>query len=83
MKKTLATLLVSLLLCGCASSHYGYSPEAWNRMSQQQRELVKSEAERRLEQMQEKQREKEFVYHPVDVIFGSRSNVYGDRRNLY
>ena len=83
MKITVATLLASLLLSGCASTQFGHSPEEWSRMSQGERDRARTQAENRLGQVHEKQREKKFLYQSVNVIFGSRSNVYGDQRNLY
>ncbi len=83
MRKLLPTLLVSLLLAGCASTQYGYSPEEWNSMTQDERDEARMRAAGMMEQVHAKQREKEFLYQSVDVIFGSRSNVYGDRRNPY
>ena len=83
MKKLIATLLASLLFSGCSSTNYGYSPQEWNRMSQQERDQARVQGESMMQQVQEKQREKEFLYQSVDIIFGSRSNVYGDRRNPY
>ncbi len=72
-----------LLLLGCSSTKYGYSLEEWDRMTQAERDQAITQAESMMIEVQKKQREKEFLYQSVDIIFGSRSNVYGDRRNPY
>lgn len=76
MSKTILAFFVSLLLFGCASTKYGYTMEEWSSMTQQERDEAKIQAENMVEYVDEKQREKKFLHQPVNVISGSRSNVY-------
>jgi hypothetical protein len=45
-------------------------------MTQQERDEARIQAENMVEYVDEKQREKKFLHQPVNVISGSRSNVY-------
>ena len=76
MKKTVLTFCVSLLLFGCTSTKYGRTLEEWNSMTQQERDDARSQAENMVEYVDEKEREKEFLHQPINLINGSRSNVY-------
>ena len=76
MKKTVLTLCVSLLLFGCTSTRYGRTLEEWSSMTQQEREEAITQAEDMVEYVDEKEREKEFLHQPINLINGSRSNVY-------
>ncbi len=83
MKKILLTFVLALLLSGCNTSRYGYSFEEWDGMSRYQRDAAQARAERMQEFAQQQQRDKEIMYQPLNVIFGSRSNVYGSIRYPY
>ncbi len=76
IKKAVLAFFVSLLLFGCASTKYGYTLEEWSSMTQQERDEARIQAENMVEYVDEKQREKKFLHQPVNVISGSRSNVY-------
>ena len=76
VRKTVLACCVSLLLLGCASTKYGYTPEEWGSMTQQERDEAESHAEEMVEYVHEKERENDFLHHPVNAIFESRSNVY-------
>ncbi len=76
MKRLLLHFYIFFLIVGCASPRYGYTLEDWNNLTAQQREDVKAEASKNLIETRAKQREKEFVDHPIDVIFGTRSNTF-------
>lgn len=79
MKKIIPISFVWLLLSGCGSTKYGHSLDVWNGMTQQQRDQAILRAESMMERTRENQRVKEFVYQPVNAVFGSRSNVYGNK----
>ena len=83
MKTVIPTLLLALTLSGCASTIYGHKPEEWNNMSQSERDAAIMHAERMLERSQAKRLEDEFVYQPINAVFGSRSNVYGGKQLTY
>ena len=76
MKKTVLICGVSLLLLGCTSTKYGYTLDEWSSMTQQERDEAETQAEDMVEYVHEKEREKKFLHQPVNVISGSRSNVY-------
>ncbi len=83
MKIVIPAVFLALMLSGCASTIYGHKPEVWNNMSQSERDEAIMRAERMVERSQQKQREDEFVYQPINAVFGSRSNVYGGKQLIY
>ena len=63
-------------LIGCSSQHFGYSSAEWNALTSDERAEVVERLENLLEDDSEEQREKDFQNRPLNVNFGTRSNVY-------
>jgi len=75
LTKKLSIAFISICFAGCAAT-YGFDEAEWNAMTQQQRDAIELQAQDRVAQAHEYQREKEFLNQPIDAIFGSRSNAY-------
>ena len=76
MNNKILLCLIPLMLYGCASTRYGYTQEEWSNMTQQERDIAIQQAENMIEDVDAREREKDFIYQPVNAIFGSRSNTY-------
>ena len=71
----LSVIVISICLAGCAAS-YGFDEAQWNGMTQQQRDAIEQQAQNRVAETHEYQREKEFLNQPIKANYGSRSNAY-------
>ena len=67
--------VISLCFAGCAAT-YGFDDAEWNAMTQQQRDDIELQAQDRVAESHEYQREKEFLNQPIRANYGSRSNAY-------
>ncbi len=50
--------------------------DKWNSFTQQERDKIQSEANDRLKQVIEEQRQREFLNKPINKTLGTRSNDY-------
>ncbi len=76
LKKYLLLICACAIIHGCSSHKYGYSMDKWNSFTQQERDKIQSEANDRLKQVIEEQRQREFLNKPINKTLGTRSNDY-------